>query len=189
MRKDSRKRASAPRSRSRHERHAEAEIRVTIRRAAKTDLEGITKIYNEAIRTTTATFDTEPFTVLERVPWFDAHDSKHPILVAELDGSVVGWAALSKWSERAAYTDTAETSFYVKAELRGRGIGRKLKGAIIDEARQLGFHTLIARVANRSQESLHLNESFGFTHVGTLKEVGRKFGKLLDVHILQKMLT
>jgi phosphinothricin acetyltransferase len=63
-----------------------------------------------------------------------------------------------------------------------------LKEAIIEEARKLHFHTLIARVAEGSQESLHLNESAGFVHVGTMKQVGRKFGKLLDVHILQKML-
>jgi phosphinothricin acetyltransferase len=76
----------------------------------------------------------------------------------------------------------------VKSEFRGRGIGRKLKQATIEEARRLEFHTLIARVAEGSEASLHLNESFGFFHVGTMKEVGRKFGRLLDVHILQKML-
>ena len=102
---------------------------------------------------------------------------------------MVGWASLSRWSERPAYDDTAETSFYVKAEYRGRGIGRALKGAIVAEARRLGFHTLIARVAAESEASLHLNESLGFTHVGTLKEVGKKFGRRLDVHILQMILT
>ncbi|HET6423217.1 MAG TPA: GNAT family N-acetyltransferase, partial [Planctomycetaceae bacterium] len=79
-------------------------------------------------------------------------------------------------------------SFYVHSRCRGRGVGRQLKRAIIDEARRLGYHTLIARVAQESVESLHLNESLGFVHVGTLREVGRKFGRLLDVHILQLML-
>ena len=161
---------------------------IQIRRANVTDLEAITAIYNEAILTTTATFDTEPKLVDDRLPWFEAHDARHPILVAEIDGRIVGWASLSRWSDRAAYDDTAETSFYVGSESRGRGIGRQLKQAIIDEATALGFHTLIARVAEGSNESLHLNESFGFFHVGTLKQVGRKFGRLLDVHILQKML-
>ena len=72
---------------------------------------------------------------------------------------------------------------------RGRGVGRRLKAATIEEARRLGYHTLIARVAEGSEESLHLNESLGFARVGTLKEVGRKFGRLLDVHILQLMLA
>ena len=88
-----------------------------------------------------------------------------------------------------AYDDTAETSFYVHSTHRGRGVGRLLKEAIIAEARRLGYHSLIARVAEGSDESLHLNRSVGFVHVGTLKQVGRKFGKLLDVHIMQKMLA
>ena len=161
---------------------------VQIRKAKRSDLEAIRKIYNEAILTTTATFDTEPKSADERLQWFQSHDERHPILVAVVDGKVVGWASLTRWSDRTAYDDTAETSFYVKSEFRGRGIGRKLKEAIIEEARRLRFHTLIARVAEGSQESVHLNGSAGFVLVGTLKEVGRKFGKLLDVHIMQKML-
>ena len=162
---------------------------VQIRRAVPEDVETITAIYNEAILTTTATFDTEPKTIAERLAWFNTHDERHPILVATVEGNVVGWASLTRWSDRPAYDDTAETSFYVKSEHRGQGIGRLLKEAIIEEARKLHFHTLIARVAEGSQESLHLNESAGFVYVGTMKEVGRKFGKLLDVHILQKMLS
>jgi len=159
-----------------------------IRRAVIDDLEAITDIYNEAIVTTTATFDTEPKTATQRLTWFQAHGDRHPILVAELGGKVVGWASISQWSDRPAYADTGETSFYVTSEFRGKGIGRLLKQAIIEEACRLRFHSLIARTAEDSKESIHLNESFGFAHVGTLKEVGRKFGRLLDVHIMQKML-
>jgi L-amino acid N-acyltransferase len=159
-----------------------------IRRAELNDAAAIAEIYNEAILTTTATFDTEIKSVEDRQQWLDSHDERHPVLVAVLDGRVVGWASLSRWSDRRAYEDTAETSFYVLATHRGRGIGRRLKSAIIDEARRLRFHTLIARVAEGSQESIHLNESAGFVHIGTLKEVGRKFDRLLDVHIMQKML-
>jgi phosphinothricin acetyltransferase len=161
---------------------------ILIRKAEVSDLDAMTEIYNEAILTTTATFDVEPKSTSERLQWYQAHDERHPILVAVLEGKVVGWASLSKWSERPAYNDTAETSFYVKAEYRGGGVGRELKRELIEQARRLKFHTLIARVASESNVSLHLNESFGFDHIGTMKEVGRKFGKLLDVHILQKML-
>jgi phosphinothricin acetyltransferase len=162
---------------------------VLIRPAVAADLPALTAIYNEAILNTTATFDTEPKSLSERTEWFGMHDAGHPILVAILDGAVVGWSSLSRWSDRCAYDATAETSFYVDAGFRGRGLGRQLKQATIEEARKLGFHTLIARVAEGSLESLHLNESVGFVHVGTLKEVGRKFGRLLDVHILQLMLN
>lgn len=159
-----------------------------IRRAAHGDLGAITEIYNEAVLTTTATFDLEPQTREDRQAWFDAHDERHPVLVAERDGQVVGWSSLSVWNPRAAYAGTAETSMYVKEEHRGEGIGRQLKQAIIDEAKRLGYHTLIAGVAEGSDASLHLNRSFGFEEVGTFKEVGHKFGKLLDVTYLQLML-
>lgn len=161
---------------------------ILIRRAELADLDAITEIYNEAILTTTATFDTEPKSKADRLQWFQSREEKYPVLVAIVDGKAVGWASINQYSDRRAYDVTAETSFYVKAEYRGQGIGRELKRATIEEARRLGFHSLIVRVAEGSNESLHLNESFGFTHVGTLKEVGSKFGKLLDVHILQKML-
>lgn len=162
---------------------------LNIRRAARADIDAITEIYNEAILTTTATFDLEPKTRKDRTRWFEDHDERHPILVAELETQVVGWACLTRWNPRAAYDDTAETSFYVKEQHRGKGIGRKLKQAIIDEARLLGFHTLIAGAAEGSDASLHLSKSFGFELVGTFKEVGRKFGKVLDVTYMQKILN
>jgi L-amino acid N-acyltransferase len=161
---------------------------VTIRPAELADAAAIAEIYNEAVLTTTATFDTEPKSVEERTQWLQSHDSRHPVLVAVTDGRVIGWASLTRWSERPAYGDTAETSFYVQSKYRGRGVGRKLKQAIIEEAERLGYHTLIALVAEGSDTSIHLNENAGFFHVGTLKQVGRKFGRLIDVHIMQKLL-
>lgn len=159
-----------------------------LRRAERSDVAAIAEIYNEAILTTTATFDTEPKSIEERTKWLEAHDERHPVLVAVFDGKAIGWSSLTRWSDRSAYDDTAETSFYVHSAYRGRGIGRRLKEATIAEARRLKFHTLIARVAEGSLESIHLNESAGFEFVGTLRQVGRKFGRLLDVHIYQKLL-
>jgi phosphinothricin acetyltransferase len=161
---------------------------LVIRKAEPSDVEAITEIYNEAILTTTATFDLEPKTMADRRTWLESHDERRPVIVADVAGRVVGWACLTKWSDRPAYDDTAETSFYVHSAFRGQGIGRALKAAIIDEAVRLRFHSLIARVAEESRASYHLNESSGFVYVGTLKEVGRKFGRLLDVHIFQLML-
>jgi L-amino acid N-acyltransferase len=159
-----------------------------IRHAELNDLDAITEIYNEAILTTTATFDNQPKTQSEQLNWFNGHDQKHPMLVAVLDEKVVGWVSLSKWSDRCAYSDTGEVSFYVKSEFRGQGIGRNLLQAIIEQAQQAKFHTLLARIAEESHASLHLFQSSGFFHVGMMKEVGRKFDKLLGVYILQKML-
>jgi len=159
-----------------------------MRIATLSDIDAITEIYNEAILTTTATFDTEPKTISERTQWFQSHDERHPIWVAVVHGKVVGWISLSIWSDRPAYNDTGETSFYVKSEYRGKGIGRALLQTILHEAQRLTYHTIIARIAGESDVSLHIHESFQFFPVGILKEVGRKFGRLLDVHIMQKIL-
>jgi L-amino acid N-acyltransferase YncA len=106
-------------------------IDVTIRTAEGADLESITEIYNEAILTTTATFDVDPKMPSERLEWFRSHGGRYPILVALIGERVVGWASLSRFSDRPAYDETAETSFYVRSEFRGQGVGRQLKAAII----------------------------------------------------------
>ena len=168
--------------------HYQMKNSLVTRKVELSDLDAITDIYNEAILTTTATFDTEPKSISEQLQWFQSHDERHPIWAAELDGKVVGWISLSKWSERQAYHDTGETSFYVKSEYRGKGIGSALMQTLIHEAQQFHYHTIIARIAGESDVSLHVHTKFNFLQIGILKEVGRKFGKLLDVHILQKML-
>ncbi len=158
---------------------------LTIRSATLQDLGAITEIYNDAILKTIATFDTEPKTEAEQKSWFDNHSPKYPILVAEEDNFIVGWASLSQWSDRCAYSDTAEASLYVREEYRGRGIGRKLTEAIIKAGGKAGLHTLIGRIADGNDTSLHLTESAGFKHIGIMQECGRKFGRLLDVHLVQ----
>ena len=158
-----------------------------MRQATRQDLPGITAIYNEAVLNTTATFDTQPKTEAEQDTWFEEHGDRHPVLVATLDGQVVGWASLSRWSDRCAYAETAEISVYVLAEQRGHGIGAQLTSAIDQEARRLGLHSLIARIVEGNQASLRLCEKAGFKMVGVLREVGLKFGRRLDVNLLQKI--
>jgi phosphinothricin acetyltransferase len=160
---------------------------LTIKRATLVHLSAITEIYNEAILNTVATFDTEPRTIEEQKDWFVRHGSKYPILVAEVDGRAVGWASLSRWSDRCAYSDTAEDSLYVKEDCRGKGIGRKLLTSLIEEGKRAGLHTVIARITAGNEVSIRLHEDAGFQHVGIMKEVGRKFGRLLDVHLMQKL--
>jgi phosphinothricin acetyltransferase len=158
---------------------------LTTRKATLADLGAITEIYNEAILKTVATFDTEPRTDAEQKSWFDHHDPRHPILVAEEDNLIVGWASLSLWADRCAYSDTAESSLYVREEHQGKGIGRKLSEAIIEAGRKAGLHTLIVRITAGNEASLRLSESVGYRHIGVMRECGRKFGQRLDVHLMQ----
>ncbi len=156
-----------------------------IRPARSDDLAAITEIYNEAVLTTTATFDTETKTPEDQEPWFRSHNEHFPILVAETQDRVVGWAALSQWSDRCAYRDTAEISLYVQEDYRRRGIGRRLMNAVIHEGQRADLHTVIARIAEGNEHSIALHESAGFQRVGVMKEVGWKFGQRLDVVLLQ----
>jgi len=160
---------------------------VTLRFARMEDLDAITEIYNEAIMKTVATFDTELKTYTDQKKWFDDHGSKNPILVAEQDGVIVGWASLSKWSDRCAYSDTAEISLYVLEKHQGKGIGRCMMEAIIKEGKKARLHTIIARITEGNKSSIHLHRSVGFSSIGTMKGVGKKFGKRLDVHLMQKI--
>ena len=160
---------------------------LNIRDAVIGDLPGITDIYNEAIRKTVTTFDTTTKTADEQEEWFMEHGKTNPIVVAEESGKIVGWAALSEWSDRCAYSDAAEISVYVKKEDQGKGIGRRLMKVILEKGRKAGLHTVIARIAEGNEISVHLHQSMGFKHIGIMKEVGKKFGRLLDVHLMQKL--
>ena len=160
---------------------------IRIRDAKLTDLHQITDIYNEAILRTVATFDTTPKSLEEQESWFKHHGSKNPIIVAEENNIIVGWASLSEWSDRCAYSDVAEVSLYVMEAHQGKSIGRKLLEELVRKGKQAGLHTIVARIAEGNAISVHLHKSLGFTHVGIMKEVGRKFGRLLDVYIMQKI--
>lgn len=160
---------------------------IAIRPATINDLAAITAIYNEAILNTTATFDTEPKSIEDRLEWFTNHTEKHPILVSTDSGIITGWASLSKWSERCAYDTTVEVSVYVHVDYRGQGIGKKLMEVITLEGEQTGAHNIISRITQGNEHSIHLHERLGYEHVGILKEVGKKFGKYLDVHMMQKV--
>ena len=159
---------------------------IIIRRAKAKDLKAITDIYNEAILTTDATFDTELKTMAEQKVWFADHGPKNPILVALSEGIVCGWASLSKWSTRCAYADTAEISVYVKESYRGQGVGKQLMNRILKEGEEVGLHTVLSRITGGNNISIHLHEKSGFEHIGIMKEVGKKFDKLLDVYMMQK---
>jgi L-amino acid N-acyltransferase YncA len=165
----------------------ECGIMLVTRPATMADIKAITDIYNEAILTTEATFDLVPKTEDEQKVWLANHDRMHPVLVVELDGAVIGWASLSEWSSRAAYAATAEISLYIKEEFRGRGAGRRLLGDIMREGERVGLHTVVARITIDNTVSIHLHESLGFERVGVMREVGQKFGRMLDVLLMQRI--
>ena len=160
-----------------------------IRLARIDDLDSITAIYNEAIKKTTATFDVSPRLINQQAQWFEEHTgTRYPLYVAELNKVVVGWASLSPWSKRDAFKDTAEISFYVNINHQGKGIGTALMREIISAARLIGFHALLAQITEGSEASIHISRSLGFSHVGFLREVGKKFGKTLDVCLYELLL-
>jgi phosphinothricin acetyltransferase len=159
-----------------------------IRKALISDIKDITEIYNEAIKKTNATFDTIEKTVDEQKSWFNNHGPKNPIILAEKNGSILGWAALSKYDTKCAYSDTTEMSLYIKKENQGQGIGKKLMHEIIKQGEKAGIHSILARITLGNNISIELHKSVGFEIVGIMKEVGYKFGKRLDVVLMQKVL-
>ncbi|MFW6287235.1 MAG: N-acetyltransferase family protein [bacterium] len=163
--------------------------KIVIRKAELKDLGEITEIYNQAILNTVATFDTEPKTIESRLEWFEKHDERYPVLVAESGEGVIGWASLSIWSDKCAYNKTAELSIYIDESQRGRGIGNELMGSIIKYARKTDCHTIISRIAGENEVSIYLHEKYGFKLIGTMKEVGYKFDRYIDVHIYQIILS
>jgi phosphinothricin acetyltransferase len=160
---------------------------VNIRTASLKDLKVITKIYNQMVFNTVATFDIEPKTFKEQKKWFKEHGCKYPIIVAEIDREIVGFASLSKYSDRCAYSNTAELSVYVKEEYQGKGIGKKLIKEIVEEGEKTGLHVILSRIVNGNKKSIYLHEIVGFKYIGTLKEVGYKFNRLLDVYLMEKI--
>jgi phosphinothricin acetyltransferase len=156
-----------------------------VRGARPGDLPAIFEIYNHEVLHGTATFDTEPRVAGRDDGWLTDRDGeRHPVLVAELDGDVLGWASLSPWSTRGAYARTAEGSVYVHAEQRGRGLGRLLLAAILERARGAGIGVVLARIAEANAASVRLFEGFGFAHIGTQRRCGEKFGRILDVELM-----
>ena len=161
---------------------------VSIRLATQAELQAINEIYNYYVMHSTATYQDEPTTPVEREVWFAAHGPLHPITVAEEAGETVGWAALSPFHQRSAYRYTVENSVYVRYDRQRRGIGSALLGDSIRRAQAAGHHTIIAGIDFEQTASIALHRRFGFDQVAHLKQVGFKFGRWLDVVYLQKML-
>jgi len=158
---------------------------ITIRPATEADQQSMMEIYNEAVLNSNATFDTEPRTLQSQLSWFRLHKHNHPVLIAEEESQIIGWASLSPWSERCAYETTVEVSIYIHKDFRGKGTGIKLLKIITLEGEKLGNHTIISRITGGNDVSLHIHEKLGYRHIGVMEEVGFKFGKYQDVYMMQ----
>lgn len=161
---------------------------VELRLITQADAEATRGIYNAEVTGSTATFDLRPRSRADHERWVAAHLGVHPAVVATVGGEVAGFAALSPFRERPAYVTTVEDSVYVADGWRGRGLGRLLLDEVLRRAVEHGFHTVIARIEAGNAPSIALHRAFGFTVVGTEREIGRKLGRWLDVTVLQRML-
>src|SRR5947209_4894562 len=154
---------------------------LSIRAATVGDLPIINAIYNHFVLYSTCTYQTEPETAEGRAAWFANHGAKHPVTVGEVDGKVVAWGSLSRFHARAAYGRTVENSVYVHPDHHRRGYGRALLVDLIERARALGHHAIIALIDAEQAPSVALHAAAGFVEVGLLKEVGFKFNRWLHV--------
>ncbi|MDY5973043.1 MAG: N-acetyltransferase family protein [Butyricicoccus sp.] len=158
-------------------------MELTIRPAALRDLEALTAIYNYEVEHGVATLDLTPRTLAERRVWLDAHNvDNHPLLVAEVDGVVVGYASLSSYRPKDAYRTTVELSVYIAPDRRGQGVASALMTELLALARRdPDTHAVVSVITSGNEASRRLHEKFGFTFCGTVPDVAFKFGRSLGI--------
>lgn len=157
-----------------------------IREASKADLPAILEIYNDAVTSSTAIWNEIVVDLENRKDWLAARRAKgFPVLVAETDGVVSGYASYGDWRAFDGYRHTVEHSVYVEKSRRGAGTGRALMEALLDYARNAGVHVMIAAIEGENSASIKLHETLGFQHTGRYPEVGTKFGRWLDLVTMQ----
>lgn len=163
-------------------------MELCIRRARDADVPAIVDIYNHEVLTSTSTWDEQPQTVEQRRAWRHAMGPGEPVLVVEVGGAIAGFAYLHCMSDKAGWRFTREDTIYVHRDFRGRGIGRALLSALLDEARVLGMHTVVAVVSDDNEASISLHRSLGFEEAGRLRQSGYKFGRRLNTLYMQLLL-
>ena len=160
-----------------------------IRAATTDDIDAITSLYNDLGVATTASYDLRPATVAERRDWLDDHTAHDwPVLVSDDAGTVIGYAAYGAFRHKAGYDHTVEHSVYVASGRQSDHIGTALMSSLIDIARGHHLHAMVGAVDAGNAASVRFHESLGFTVAGTLPQVGRKFGRWLDVTFLVLLL-
>ena len=164
----------------------------TVRDATPADLPEITTIYNALLETTTHEWTEELHTVSERADWLTEQNAAgRPALVAVEDDEVVGWATYGDFRDSTrwpGYRHTVEHSIHVREDHWGRGIGRLLINALIDRARAEGKHVMVAGIDAANEGSIRFHERLGFFEVARMPEIGEKFGRRLDLVLMQLIL-
>ena len=167
------------------------ELNVQIRDALDTDLAGILRIYNDAVENSTAIWNDRIVDLDNRRAWLaERHDQGYPVLVAiDEGGQVAGYASFGPWRPHDGFRHTVENSVYVSPDHRGSGIGRSLMKALIERARMLDKHVMVAFIESENRASVHMHQQLGFIHVGQMRQVGCKFGRWLDLTMMQLTLN
>ncbi|MBI2001920.1 MAG: N-acetyltransferase [candidate division NC10 bacterium] len=161
---------------------------LTIRDAGEADAAAIATIYNQGIADRIATLETEERPPEERKQWLAARGPRHPVLVAERNGRVVGWGSLNQFNPRKAYDFVADFSVYVERAWRGKGVGGALLRALIGRAKQLGYHKLVLSAFPWNAAGMALYQKYGFRTVGIYEEQGFLDEKWVDTIIMEKIL-
>jgi phosphinothricin acetyltransferase len=158
-----------------------------IRRATEADLPRIHAIYNDAVLTTTATWDYEPWPWEQRLAWWREHeaDPTCPVFVAEVDREVAGFSYLSHFREKIGYRFTREDTIYVDPSRHRQGLGLTLLSSVVEHARAGGMRAIIGGIVATNEPSLRLHERLGFVETARMPAVGYKFGQWLDLVFMQ----
>jgi len=159
-----------------------------IRPATSADAGTICEIHNQGIVDRVATLDTVLRTLEGTREWLAERGPRHPVIVADLEGTVVGWASLNRFNPRAAYDAVADFSVYVARAWRGRGIGRQLLESLVSLARAIGFHKMVLAALAANEAGIVLYVRVGFSHVGIYREHGQLDGRWVDVVNMEKLL-
>ncbi len=156
---------------------------MTIRKAERKDIAELLEIYNYEVINGVSTLDINPRTTGQWTEWFENHNIKnHPLIVAEENGAITGYASLSSYRAKEAYASTVELSIYIHTNHRGKGVGTALMSEIIAMAKaDPTVHTVVSVITSGNAASERLHDKFGFTFSGKIKEVGVKFGEYLDI--------
>lgn len=159
---------------------------ISIRHANENDLPAMLDIYNEIILNTTAVWHSDPHTLEMRQEWFAIKKEQgYPVFVAEAEGRMVGFSTIGPFRPWIGYRFTVENSVYVAADSRGKGIAKLLLPPLIEAAKELNLHAIVAGIEASNEASIVLHKKFGFEEVAHFKEVGYKFNRWMDLKFLE----